>query len=154
MIRSVILPSLLVFALALTGCSQQATEPVAPEQQAEQDSQLEMLSCPDATMTAVCDNSSSLTHVKNEHCAGLPGKSEWGTAYCTNNAALIEACKESTVNPASADHLNCFARGEEGEIVGTDSAGNDTNCYKVVFGADGFGKVKMITMFPVANGDC
>jgi len=114
----------------------------------------EVLACPDGNMSAICNSQNALTHVYNEHCTHQAGKSEWEEAYCDDSAQLVAACAKATTNPANSDGNNCFAKGEDGEIVGQTSNGTDTNCYKVVFTTTGFGQVTMTTMFPVADNNC
>jgi len=139
--------------LSVAACSPSTEAPEAPAPSVASDA-ANLLACPVGTMTAVCDDATDLQHVKNEHCADKPGKSEWSEAFCTGTANLIEACTNAATRPAVVDGLNCFARGEEGEVVGQTSNGADTNCYKVVFEQAGFGKVELTTMFPVANDKC
>jgi hypothetical protein len=107
--------------------------------------------CPESTISVTCDNEEALVHVYNEHCTGKAGKSEFEKYYCKN---LIAACRYASEHPAKTIETNCFAKGEEGEIVGYTPDEKPTNCYQVTFERSGFGAAKLKTMYPVKDSLC
>jgi hypothetical protein len=107
--------------------------------------------CPENTIKVACDNGEALAHVYNEHCSGKAGKSEFERYYCKN---LMAACQYASEHPAKVMELNCFAKGEEGEIVGYTPDKKPTNCFQATFVQSGFGAVTLKTMYPVKDSFC
>jgi hypothetical protein len=112
-------------------------------------------SCPrDAHNGRDCADPSSLAHVYNEHCTGKAGKSEFVEHYCKDLRNLQALCVHASHDSVKIDALNCYATGEEGEIVGYTWDKKPTDCYKVVFTDSGFGKVALKSMYPVQEAAC
>ena len=149
--RSLLLTLVAALSLLAAGCTEPADAPqTAPRSPLPESA--ELVACPDGTMTVVCNDSSALKHVYNEHCTGKSRKSQWAEAYCDDSSLLVAACDRSTTDPEASGDDVCFAA--SGRVVGQTSNGTDTKCYKVVFTRTGFGKVTLQTMFPVANSNC
>jgi hypothetical protein len=95
-----------------------------------------------------------LVHVYKEHCNRKADKSEFEEHYCKDLKNLKALCVHASEHPARREELNCYATGEEGEIIGYTVGRNPTSCYRVVFETSGFGKVKLKTMYPVVEAFC
>jgi hypothetical protein len=111
--------------------------------------------CPTGTLPnfVSCNNSNALTHIVNQHCKSLDGKSEFAAHYC-NADNLIAACVLATKSPNVAYPDNCYKEGEPGEIVGTlPNTLAPTSCYQVTFQQQGH-KMNLKTMYPVDEKKC